>query len=264
MKTTIEQRFGALMRFVVDRGKKGLQAKISKEVGIQTSNLSEIIHKDKGTHEDIRRRVYEAACSLSGVFQNIPYHAALSFGQLLLDGVPGEEALERINAVPKATISLGKGTFLGPKGNFFLGDSSKENYIDFISVPKAKARLSAGAGTFAEEGFAGEYHFRSDWLNAICSPSAAILFECTGESMWPTIGDRETVLVDRSDTDLKDGKIFALGVGDAVLIKRLHLTIDNLIQVISDNPDKSRFPTDTIEPESIRILGRVRWRAGEL
>lgn len=106
---------------------------------------------------------------------------------------------------------------------------------------------------------------RVEWgMDGLECPADAILFECIGESMWPTIGDRETVLVNRGDTEFQDGKIFAIGIGENALIKRLRLNIENMIEVISDNPDKNRFPTDTVAPEDIRILGRVKWHAGEL
>lgn len=134
---------------------------------------------------------------------------------------------------------------------------------DFLPVPKAAAKLSAGGGFQVEEGFVGQYHFRSAWLRRLCNPAHAVLFDCVGDSMEPTIRGDETVLVDMSRREIEDGGIYALGVDDAALIKRLRRTPAGLVRIISDNAAAGP-EGPPVRPDEIRILGRVVWHGGEV
>lgn len=134
--------------------------------------------------------------------------------------------------------------------------------LAFTSVPKAEAKLSAGEGRFVhDESIAGKYKFRSDWLHNTCQPNHAILFDVEGASMEKTIFDGDIVLIDTSQGNLIDNKIYALGSGVDVFVKRLRKTLDGDIEVVSDNKE---FGTKTVDPGELRILGRVVWRAGSL
>lgn len=94
-KTTIEQQFGAAMRFVRTLHERGFQARVSEHVGMQSSNLSEIITKDKGTFETTRRAVFEECVKLTPCLCGMTYETFLRLGDLILSGLSGEEALER-------------------------------------------------------------------------------------------------------------------------------------------------------------------------
>lgn len=94
-KTTIEQQFGAAMRFVRTLHERGFQARVSEHVGMQSSNLSEIITKDKGTFETTRRAVFEECVKLTPSLCGMTYETFLRLGDLILSGLSGEEALER-------------------------------------------------------------------------------------------------------------------------------------------------------------------------
>lgn len=138
------------------------QTEMAKKVGVQKEHVNAVM-KERRAAGDALQDSISAALGLS-------HDSIRALGQLILDGVPGEEALDRVANVPMATSFLAKGSYLG--ANTYTGQLPKIALDDpaFISVPKARARLSAGGGCFAEEGFSGEYHFRSDWLRSICRP----------------------------------------------------------------------------------------------
>lgn len=146
------ERFLAALKFMSD--KNGFDSKMLAELGgISKRMVDYIFARQRGGGR-------QTTAALSAVF-GLNYAEMLFIGQLILEGVPGEEALELAKAGDKPFPAI-----LGA-----LDDAL------FVSVPKAKSKLSAGGGCFAEEGVSGEYHFRSDWLRSICSPKDAILFD---------------------------------------------------------------------------------------
>lgn len=111
-KAEIEQRFGAAMRYVKTLHRRGFQARVSEAVGIQSSNLSEIITKDKGTFEETRRAIFTVCAELTPQLEGISYDSFLYLGELLLSGVPGEEALEQAR---RTVFGVGNVTLPGIK-----------------------------------------------------------------------------------------------------------------------------------------------------
>ena len=118
-----------------------------------------------------------------------------------------------------------------------------------------------------EEGLKDIYHFRREWLSNFCQqPVIAVLFEVEGASMEPTLNDKDTVLVD-TDVDrmyLQSDKIYALGISGTVSFKRLNIRVSGEVEVIADNPDKTRYPNEVVNPDQIGIIGQVIWRGGRI
>ncbi len=78
--------------------------------------------------------------------------------------------------------------------------------------------------------------------------------------MEPTLRVRDMLIVDCSDTKVRDG-IFAFDLGDAALqIKRLQRRSRRTVEVLSDNPKyKSQEITVLTMSHEVRIIGRVVW-----
>jgi phage repressor protein C with HTH and peptisase S24 domain len=74
--------------------------------------------------------------------------------------------------------------------------------------------------------------------------------------MAPTLLHRDTVLVDLNRTALREGRIYAIAVGDALQIKRLQLMAGERIRIISDNPS---YHTYDVHADEIRIIGQMIW-----
>jgi phage repressor protein C with HTH and peptisase S24 domain len=156
--------------------------------------------------------------------------------------------------------------------NAAMPSLSKENMSEpapelYAYIKKAKTRLSAGGGTEAEEGFESErFGFLKSWLRQkATSTSDEILFliDVEGDSMLPTFASKDMVLVDKGLAELRSEGYFAIGEGNFINIKRLKREGDS-IQIISDNPDKSMYPTRIVDGEGLRIIGRVIWVGREI
>lgn len=131
-------------------------------------------------------------------------------------------------------------------------------------VPKVRARLSAGGGSFEVQAMpVGGQPFAHAWLSRKGTPSAMVLMDVVGDSMEPEIRDGDTVLVDRSTGELRFGQVYAVGLEDAVLVKRVMRTPDGLA-LVSDNPAYSPIRVRGDELEQFRVIGRVVWLCREL
>lgn len=99
-------------------------------------------------------------------------------------------------------------------------------------------------------------HFPKVWIESITSspPSLLTWGRGRGDSMMPTINDYDLVLLDRSQTTIREqDAIWAFTEGDTGSIKRLRLRNDR-VTILSDNPS---VPPDEVHVSEIRIVGRV-------
>lgn len=81
-----------------------------------------------------------------------------------------------------------------------------------------------------------------------------------GDSMQPTIQNRDKLVVELLNGEqIKDNDIYIFFYNDKIFCKRLVQNIDSVV-VISDNPDKTIYPTSVIEKEKmndIHLIGRI-------
>ena len=134
----------------------------------------------------------------------------------------------------------------------------------FSRVPKVSARLSAGGGSFEVEAQVLDTQpFDTAWLRHLGSPEGMTLMDVVGNSMAPGICDGDTVLVDRDQTDLVFGEVYAVGHDDTILVKRI-LRAQDGIALVSDNPEFSPVLLKGDELSSFRIIGRVVWLCREI
>jgi len=99
-------------------------------------------------------------------------------------------------------------------------------------------------------------HFPKAWIETITHTPASLLTwgRGRGDSMMPTINDHDLVLLDRSQTTIREqDAIWAFTEGDTGSIKRLRLRNDR-VTILSDNPS---VPPDEVHVAEIRIVGRV-------
>ena len=128
-----------------------------------------------------------------------------------------------------------------------------------VVVPKVLAKLCAGDGSYEVEATPVEEHiFKESWLARKGSPSNMVLMDVVGNSMEPEIRQGDTVLIDQSQTTLRSDSIYAVGIEDSIMVKRVAAAQDT-VTLISDNPDYSPIRIQGDELLSFRILGRVVW-----
>lgn len=153
-------------------------------------------------------------------------------------------------------------TGLGP---VFLkpGEEEGASEGEFRQVPKVAARLSAGTGSFDCGEDVTEYlSFPRAWLARKGAAASMVAMEVFGQSMEPLIREGDTVLIDQSQSRIMAGAIYAVGVEDTILVKRLEKHPDALV-LNSENPAFSPIHLDRHALEKVRILGRVIWSCRE-
>lgn len=130
---------------------------------------------------------------------------------------------------------------------------------EFKNIPKVKARLCAGGGSF-EVGseIEGYYAFRREWLSSKGNSNKMVLMDIFGNSMQPELRDGDTVLVDESQKDILSGAMYAVGVEDTIMVKRVEKH-PNRLALLSDNRDYSPIYLQFEELDGIRIIGKVIW-----
>lgn len=81
-----------------------------------------------------------------------------------------------------------------------------------------------------------------------------VIAEGVGDSMMPTIGPNDLVLIDRSATNINvNDRIWACALGGVGMIKRLRSRGDG-VQILSDNPN---VPDDHAADGELHVIGRV-------
>lgn len=97
--------------------------------------------------------------------------------------------------------------------------------------------------------------------NGLCA------MEILGNSMSPVLNDGDSVLIDRTEQKISDGKIFLIEHGGLIIIKRLYNMPFGGIRIVSDN--RLEFPELQLtlkdrETQELNIIGRVVWRGGNI
>ena len=130
---------------------------------------------------------------------------------------------------------------------------------EFLKVPKVRARLCAGGGSFEVNGRIEDFYaFKRPWLQKKGSPESMILMDVFGNSMEPEIKEGDSVLVDQNQRHVIAGGIYAVGVEDTVMVKRIEKRPNTLV-LISDNTDYAPVLLQGDELETVRIIGKVIW-----
>jgi len=133
-----------------------------------------------------------------------------------------------------------------------------------VPVMRVPVSASAGQGAIPSEEAATPYFaFDRRWLrNMTAAPSDnLVIIRVEGDSMAPTLGDGDDILVDRGDCGdrLRDG-IYVLRVDEALIVKRLALNpVSRRVTVQSDNHAYPDWPD--LKLDAIHCIGRVIWAA---
>lgn len=174
---------------------------------------------------------------------------------------------KRRNSVPQKWVLALSRTFqvsadwleYGAGSPIVENKTQQEDTPSTITIPKVLARLCAGDGSYEVEATPIEEHiFKESWLSQKGQPSSMVLMDVIGDSMEPEIRQGDTVLVDQSQTAIRADNIYAVGVDDSIMVKRVATEQDKIV-LISDNPEYSPITLQYDELLSFRIIGRVVW-----
>lgn len=131
---------------------------------------------------------------------------------------------------------------------------------DYIQIRRVRLKLSAGITGFATEEVLDETRpitYRKEWFIANgFTADKLIAVDVRGKSMWPTIDEGDTAIVNTGDTKLRSGNIYAVNFNGEAVVKKL-VRENSMWFLASENPDKKMYPNQVCKDGSCIIIGRV-------
>lgn len=136
---------------------------------------------------------------------------------------------------------------------------------EFVMVPEYAVRASAGGGTLVgDEDIVGRFAFRRSWLDSRgIRPDALAVVGADGDSMEPTVRDKDILLVDTSVQAVRADGIYLIEQAGELRCKRLQAMVGGGVKIRSDNP---KYETEVVGPEQadlVRVVAKVIWIGGE-
>lgn len=182
-----------------------------------------------------------------------------------------QESSRKLGAIARALgisglwLETGQGDMLAPEQTDLLQNKFDETYSTLNRVRGAALAGGGGAYAWEFEEVDHSHAFRREWLEEKgLRPHRCKLWGVTGDSMAPWACDGDVVMINMDQTQIRNGKVYAIAAGDELRIKRLFKRSDGSIEVRSDNPSPM-YPTETYYGEdinNIKIIGEVVWRGG--
>ena len=171
------------------------------------------------------------------------------------------------NWCEKGNIPLDKLLLLGEFGvnvDFVVSGNSNaaqdiEQNSEYSSVPVYDIEVSAGDGSINDDQKSSySLAFRKDWLKSrgLHVKDLHVVI-ARGDSMEPTIGDKDSLLVCTAEKVPKDGHIYVIRSGNMLWVKRIQLQLDGSLLLISDNKVYPPMLLNLDESSDIEIIGKV-------
>ncbi len=132
---------------------------------------------------------------------------------------------------------------------------------ELVFVATYEVAAGAGEGIVIDgEHVRGRLAFRRDWLRGVtaAAPEDLAVIAVRGDSMFPTLADGDTILVDLTQrAPVRDG-VYIIRFGEFVLVKRLH--IDPVRRRVTISCDNENYPPlSPVDPADVDVGGRVIW-----
>lgn len=179
--------------------------------------------------------------------------------------LPGSDVISKIClkiGISSDWLLLGKGTMqASDEVAGTIGGEVTASPDDLIMIPLVDAILSAGTGSLeTSDRIAREYAFRRDFIQRKGNPAHMVLMRVSGDSMQPEVMNNDVVLLDQSKTRPWPGPIFAVGIEDAIYLKRVDMLPGQII-LKSVNPAYEPIHIEMGEQTSgqFRVIGQVLW-----
>ncbi|WP_107853674.1 MULTISPECIES: S24 family peptidase [Pseudomonadota] len=137
-------------------------------------------------------------------------------------------------------------------------ESATDDDYDFIPMYDVEVSAGNGAAAYGVTEPAMHLAFRKDWLKS--RGLYAKDLNCViarGDSMEPTISSKDTLLVDTSKTNPRDGHIYVIRSGETLWVKRIQKQIDGSLLLISDNDTYPPMSLMLADHPDIQVIGQV-------
>jgi phage repressor protein C with HTH and peptisase S24 domain/DNA-binding Xre family transcriptional regulator len=139
-------------------------------------------------------------------------------------------------------------------------EEETEKYVKIKYFSKLGA--SAGGGGFCDD--SGYEYLSIDgvfldslYKSNISNPKNISAMNVMGDSMYPSLQDKEIILFDTSIKDTKKDGIYIISTNAGLFVKRVSARLDGSLELISDNKNYNSEIINTDEIDSIDIIGKV-------
>lgn len=133
---------------------------------------------------------------------------------------------------------------------------------DLIEISRLDVLASAGNGSFASQAkVLNTIPFRPEFFsqNLQRNPNDMVIVDASGDSMEPTMRDRDLVMIDTSTAfEVPTGAIYAFTYDGAVFVKRLQRQPGG-IEAISENKEYPPIRILKTDMDKFQLIGRVVW-----
>lgn len=140
---------------------------------------------------------------------------------------------------------------------------AEENTLEdeFAMIPGYSIQVAAGTGSLpGSERPSRKLAFRRKWLRFRgLNEKDLVLVFAKGDSMEPTISDNNTVMIDTSQRELRDGCIYVIRTNDHLIVKRIQTRLGKQVLLLSDNSAYPPIEVNMDEPGDLEVIGRAVW-----
>ncbi len=173
---------------------------------------------------------------------------------------------EKTGASPNWLL-LGKAPkYVSSEGQEMGGENltMAQSHDEFVPFHRLSVEASAGHGSLVQdENSVGYYSFKKDWLERRgLKPGNLSVISVSGDSMEPDLYDGDLIVVDQSQTDLRDSNIYAVRFDAGLYVKRIQRAPGGRVMLLSRNQNYSELVVDDsmiddLDNGSFQIIGRV-------
>ncbi len=183
-----------------------------------------------------------------------------TIGKIVTGLSAGSSHLHKIARTLQTTAAYLTGEVDDPAEDAFIPPSAAEiaAQMGLIKVEEIDLSIGMGLGFLDENAMERvDRWIPEDWVRNFTHSAAAHLtiVKPQGDSMYPTINDRDIVMIDRSQRiiDRQEG-IWALNYGGLGTIKRVRVLPDGKYKLMADNP---QVPPEVAADGELSVIGRV-------
>ncbi|MEZ8626862.1 S24 family peptidase [Vibrio splendidus] len=136
-----------------------------------------------------------------------------------------------------------------------------DDFKDWARLPVYDVHAAAGAGTLVQSEYQiGVFSLPIELLSEYgLNPESSSVIFVDGDSMEPTLSDRDRLLVDiREQQHPVASGVYVIRIDEAVYVKRLHWDIENgVYKIISDNLKYPAFNINHKNGRNFKIIGKA-------
>lgn len=173
-------------------------------------------------------------------------------------------ALAKTAGVRLEWLATGEGPKRGAGQDLVIPPQAGPPAAGTVEVQRYDVGASAGRRRrgFLEDGRVVERMvFSEEWVRRVLrrNPDNLAVIEAWGDSMAPTIGDGDVLMLDIQPDGLKTGRIYVVEVDGELLVKRIQRRMTGQVVVLSDNAAYAPEELSREDVQQLRVIGEVVW-----